>query len=423
MRRFLLALGSLAGALLVLSSAAAAAPSSRAARSLRAALRRDMGRIGGRSGALVVDLNTGTTLYANQATVARLPASVQKLYTTTTVLKRFGPNARLRTTVWGRGRLGPQGVWHGTIYLRGGGDPTFGWASFDHAAYGSSGTTVQRLVGNLLGATPITGVEGSIVGDSSYFDSLPSTAESGYRPDIYMTGELSGLAFDRGFANFSGTEYQQNPTLFAAQQFAGALHAAGVRTGGRVRIGTGRTPAGARLLATVRSARMARLIQLTNTPSDNFLAETLLKDLGASFGRGGTTAAGVSVVRSELVRAFELRLRFNDGSGLSYSDATSPRQLVTLLQAMAGNQVFRRSLAVGGRTGTLQDEMQGTAAQGHCQGKTGTLHSVANLSGYCLARDGHTLAFAFLANDVANPDEVHSIEGNDMAPVLASYNG
>ena len=382
-----------------------------------------MGRIGGHSGALVVDLNTGETLYANAATVARLPASVQKLYTTTTVLARFGPNARLSTTVWGQGSLDTHGVWHGTIYLKGGGDPTFGWASFDKAAYGSSGTTVQRLVSNLLNATGIKGIQGSILGDSSYFDSLRSTAESDYHPDPFMTGELSGLAFDRGFANFTGTRYQQHPVLDAARQFAGALHQAGVRLGPGVRIGTGRTPAAAQLLATIKSARMARLVQLTNTPSDNFLAEMLLKGLGARFGQGGTTAAGVSVVRSELSQAFDLHPRFNDGSGLSYADATSPAQVVTLLQDMAGNQVFRRSLAVGGETGTLVDEMQGTAAQGRCQGKTGSLHSVANLSGYCLAQDGHTLAFAFLANDVPNPDEVHAIEGDDMAPVLANYDG
>jgi D-alanyl-D-alanine carboxypeptidase/D-alanyl-D-alanine-endopeptidase (penicillin-binding protein 4) len=97
--------------------------------------------------------------------------------------------------------------------------------------------------------------------------------------------------------------------------------------------------------------------------------------------------------------------------------------VVTLLRAMAGDQVFRASLAVGGQTGTLQDEMQGTPAAGRCQGKTGSLQHVANLSGYCLARDGHTLAFAFLANDVANPDGVHAIEGDDMAPVLARYDG
>jgi serine-type D-Ala-D-Ala carboxypeptidase/endopeptidase (penicillin-binding protein 4) len=423
MRRFLLALGSLACLLAAMSSPAAAAPSSRAVRSLRAALSRDMGRIGGRSGAVVVDLNTGQTLYANAANVARLPASVQKLYTTTTVLDRFGPDARLRTAVWGTGQLGARGVWRGTIYLKGGGDPTFGWASFDHSAYGTSGTTVQRLVGNLVRATGITAIEGAILGDSSYFDSLPSTAESDYRPDVYMEGELSGLAFDRGFANFSGSEFQPQPALYAAQQFASALHTAGVRLGSHIRVGNGRTPARARLLATVRSARMARLIQLTNTPSDNFLAEMLLKGLGASFGRGGTTAAGVAVVHSELARVFGLRPKFNDGSGLSYADATTPRQVVTLLQAMAGYQVFRKSLAVGGQTGTLKDEMRGTEAAGRCQGKTGSLQSVANLSGYCLARDGHTLAFAFLANGVSNPDQVHLIEGNDMAPVLAKYNG
>ena len=43
---------------------------------------------------------------------------------------------------------------------------------------------------------------------------------------------------------------------------------------------------------------MATLIKLTNTPSDNFFAETLIKDIGAKFGGAGTTAAGAAAVRS-----------------------------------------------------------------------------------------------------------------------------
>ena len=43
---------------------------------------------------------------------------------------------------------------------------------------------------------------------------------------------------------------------------------------------------------------MRDLIRLTNVPSDNFLAETLVKDLGAAFGGAGTTAAGVGVVKT-----------------------------------------------------------------------------------------------------------------------------
>lgn len=382
-----------------------------------------MARIGGRSGAFVLDLTTGATLFADNPTVRRLPASVQKLYTTTTALERFGPGARLRTTVYGRGKLGPRGVWHGTLYLRGGGDPTFGSSSFDQAAYGGAGATVQKLVSNLLAAIPIRRVDGPIVADASYFDSRRSTLESNYRPDVYMTGELSALAFDRGFADFTGTAYQAHPALYAAQQFAAALRTAGVLVSRRVSIHTGRTPSGARLLARVRSPRMARLLKLTNTPSDNFLAEMLLKGLGARFGGAGTTAAGVRVVRAEISHVFHIRPQFDDGSGLSYTDATTPHQVVRLLRAMAHDRVFRNSLAIGGRTGTLQYEMRGTAAQGRCTGKTGTLQSVANLAGYCLARDGHTLAFAILANGLSNPDAVHSIEGNDMAPLLANYNG
>jgi serine-type D-Ala-D-Ala carboxypeptidase/endopeptidase (penicillin-binding protein 4) len=424
MRRFLLILGWLSAALGI-GAPTAGATTSNAVRRLRSALQRDMERIGGRSGAFVLDLNTGATLFARNATVARLPASVQKLYTTSTVLERFGPDARLHTAVWGQGRLGPRGVWHGTLYLKGGGDPTFGSTSFDHAAYDGAGATVGRLVANLIQQAGITGVQGRIMGDATYFDSRRSTAESDYHPDPYMTGELSALAFDRGFANFSGTSYQPHPVLYAADQFVTALRQQGVDVPQGTVVGTGRTPAGphVRLLAEVSSPRMAKLLQLTNTPSDNFLAEMLVKGLGASFGSGGTTAAGVAVIHSEMQNVFGLRPRFDDGSGLSYTDSTTPRQVVTLLQAMAGKRVFRQSLAVGGMTGTLEYEMRGTPAQGRCHGKTGTLQSVATLAGYCQARDGHTLVFAILANAVANPDGVHSIEGNDMAPVLASYDG
>ena len=40
-----------------------------------------------------------------------------------------------------------------------------------------------------------------------------------------------------------------------------------------------------------------------------------------------------------------------------------------------------------------------------------------------LMRDGHELVFAFLANDIGNPDYVHAVEANQMAVALAKYNG
>ena len=166
------------------------------------------------------------------------------------------------------------------------------------------------------------------------------------------------------------------------------------------RVRAGRTPAGATTLATVSSPPISTLIKLTNTPSDNFFAETLLKDLGARVGAGGTTPDGAAVVRATIARRFDLRPRLVDGSGLSYVDRTSPAQVVSLLSQQRHDVPFRDSLAVLGRTGTLLYEDAGTYAAGRCRGKTGTLTGVTALSGYCTARSGNVYTFSILMNGV-----------------------
>jgi D-alanyl-D-alanine carboxypeptidase/D-alanyl-D-alanine-endopeptidase (penicillin-binding protein 4) len=383
-----------------------------------------MPQVGAAAGAYVVDLNTGQVLFSVAPNTGRLPASVEKIYTTSTALLRLGPMQTFATAVLGVGSRDPSGVWDGTLYLRGGGDPTFGSVGFDNVWYGShSSTTMRALVAALLKATGITAVQGGIVGDASFFDSVRGTPATGNQLSSDVEGALSSLSYDRGFADLHGDAFQPHPDLFATQQLAGGLRVAGVKLiGPHFPITLGRTPAGATLLASVQSPPIATLIALTNTPSDNYLAETLLKDIGARLGGAGTTAAGAAVVRAELLSKFGISPRLNDGSGLSRSDSTTPEQVVTVLESMATNSAFVDSLALGGETGTLQDEMTDTVAQGNCRGKTGTLHDVANLAGYCRARDGHTLAFAFMANRIGSPDFVHEVEAR-MAVALAKYNG
>lgn len=420
MRGFLVALGAVAAVFGAGVASAFAKPVPRAAQQLRSALVQGLRQARGQTGAYVLDLSTRQPLFASSATVPRLPASVEKLYTTSTALLRFGPSATLSTAVLGRGTLSPQGAWNGTLYLRGGGDPTFGSASFDQYSYGT-GASVQRLVANLKRQTGIKTISGRIVGDESYFDSLRGTPASGFSYSFWVEGSLSALVFNRGVLNLGAT-HVTHPATYAAQQLVAALRAAHVGVAKTTAIGSGITPAGARVLATVPSPPVSKLVALTNTPSDNFFAEMLLKGLGARFGGRGSTAAGASVVRSELASQFGLTPVFNDGSGLSRSDFTTPRQVVTLLSKMATNPYFVNSLAVAGETGTLQEEMQGTMAQGRCQGKTGTLTDVASLAGYCQALDGHTLAFAFMMNSLGNSAYGHLVEAN-MAVALARYNG
>jgi D-alanyl-D-alanine carboxypeptidase/D-alanyl-D-alanine-endopeptidase (penicillin-binding protein 4) len=389
-----------------------------AQRSLDGALHHGMIDAGRESGAYVLDLTTGRVLYSSDAYRRRIPASVQKLYTTSTALLRFGPTARLTTSVLGVGQRNGA-TFTGTLYLRGGGDPTFGSAAFDTRAYGT-GATVQQLASNLVNVAGIHTMHGSVVADESMFDSLRGTPATGYAPGFYVEGELSALSFNRGWADSAGTSFVPQPALEAGQRLVAALRADGVRIR-HPQVHVGVTPPGAQPLAAVQSPPIATLIALTNAPSDNFFAETLLKDIGARYGAGGSTAAGVGVVKASIASTFGLHPRFNDGSGLSTYDRTSPYEVVSLLRQQATNEPFIDSLAVAGRTGTLMDEMRGTYAQGRCRGKTGSLHNVSNLVGYCRARDGHMLAYALLMNGIA-PIYAHPIQDR-MVVAVAKYDG
>ena len=391
----------------------------KANRALDGSLNLGMRQAGRFSGAYVVDLSANRVLYAKNANTGRLPASVEKLYTTTTVLQRFGPSATLTTSVLGSGTQAG-GTFTGTLYLRGGGDPTFGSSTFDSANYGT-GATIQQLVSALQTATGITALNGNVMADETMFDSDRGTPATGNEPSIDTEGELSALAYNRGWANSIGTVYFKHPAVQAGQELVAALKAAGIRVPRHVKVTAGRTPQDATTLASVHSPPMATLVSLTNTPSDNFFAEMLIKDLGARFGSGGTTAAGAAVVQAQMVKSFDIHPRLNDGSGLSRSDLTTPVQVVTLLRAMAADAQFTASLAVAGETGTLQHEMRGTYAQGRCRGKTGTLHDASNVVGYCQAKDGHSLAYALMMNGIV-PDYAHPIQDR-MQVALAKYIG
>jgi serine-type D-Ala-D-Ala carboxypeptidase/endopeptidase (penicillin-binding protein 4) len=385
---------------------------------LQADLSHELALAGPHSGAYVYDLTAKQALFSERAATLRPPASVEKLYTAATALEQMGASARLTTSVLGAGHLGPGGVWEGSLYLRGGGDPTFGSASFIRAHYGGVGTNVSSLAAQLVGVDGIHHITGSVEGDESYFDSLRGEPSSDYQPDPFLEGTLSGLAFNRGETGTARGSHA--PAGNAAHQLWAALKRRGVVIDGSS--GAARAPVGATQLAQVQSPTIAQLLGLMLPPSDNFFAETLLKDLGARSTGAGTTAAGASAVSSTTATLFSIHPHVVDGSGLSPADRTSPYQVADLLVALAPTSigvVLREHMAVAGRTGTLALRMRGSAAAGRCQGKTGTLTGVSNLVGYCQASDGHVLAFAIFTDEVAI-ESAHLFQDH-MAITVASY--
>lgn len=371
-----------------------------------------MSSAGPASGALVVSLaaapeDPDLEVYAARADAKRVPASVQKLHTTATALRRLGPQARLSTQVLATSPVGG-GRLDGDLYLRGAGDPTFG------------SPQVTTLARTLVEQTGLERVTGRVLGDESAFDQRRGPPSSLFRTSSYV-GPLSALAYNRGRTGLRVPWFQTSPGLFAAQAFERALRREGVVTGSRAR--TGITPAGASAMAAIASPSLANLAARTNRPSDNYFAETLVKVVGMRPGVPASTRAGAQVVTQEMRRLGASPV-VADGSGLSRANRSSPRDVVTLLRAMtldpSAGPAFEASLAVAGRSGTLTSRMRGTAAAGSCRAKTGSLQAVSALAGYCTARDGTTrLAFAFLMNGV-NLFNARRLQDR-MAATLARY--
>ena len=374
------------------------------AQSALASLQQDIGHqlalAGPADGAYVYDITAKKTLFSERAQTLRPPASVEKLYTASAALEQMGPTARLSTSVYGVGHLAPGGIWQGSIYLRGGGDPTFGSSGFIASHYGGTGASVATLVGQLVRHDGIHHITGPVRGDESFLDPRRGEPSSGYAFDPFLEGVLSGLAFNRGE---SGGEHGAHaPAAYAARELWRALKNDGVTVAGSW--GAAKTPAGATLLAAAPSPTLTELLGLMLPPSDNFFAETLTKDLGALYGGAGTTSAGAAVVRRSIQRLLGFTPRVIDGSGLSRADKTSPYQVSQLLVGLYPTPLgtlLREHLAVAGRTGTLELRMRHTGAEGRCRGKTGTLEGASNLVGYCHAANGHVLAFAIFTDEIA----------------------
>jgi serine-type D-Ala-D-Ala carboxypeptidase/endopeptidase (penicillin-binding protein 4) len=373
---------------------------------------------GGASGLFVVDGDTGKVICRLAGKRQRPLASNMKLFTTSTALTRFGPEYRIATKLLSTGEIDEDGVLHGDLYLQGGGDPALGSPAFYDRFLGGFGTNLFALKAQLR-AAGVSTVQGRLYADDTVFDRLRGVADSGYGTSPYI-GPLSGLEFNSGYSNSRGTSFASDPAKIAAAKLDYALRQAGVSIPAVVALA--KTPNDAETLGVVRSPTMAQLIDATNVPSNNLYAETLMKLIGAHFGGGGSTSAGAAVVK-RFARGHNSGVHAVDGSGLTRANHASPAQVVHLLEAMReGEDVdpFIQSLALTGREGTVADRMEGTAAEGRCRTKTGTLTGVSNLSGYCFNRIGKVMVFSILMGSVSDLSLAH-YEQDRIAARIAGY--
>lgn len=175
-----------------------------------------------------------------------------------------------------------------------------------------------------------------------------------------------------------------------------------------------------------RSPTLDQIAKATLEPSQNWIAEQLLRTLGGPPAGTGSAGAGVRRLDRFLVEDVgvdSLDFSFRDGSGLSAYNVIAPRALTRLLTHLHDDtlfDVYRDALAAPGEEdSTLDDRL--LDLEGRIFAKTGTISNVNALSGYLVTDSGRTLVFSILTNGSGLPSNVVRQAMDDVVRALSTY--
>src|SRR5207253_4296788 len=126
----------------------------------------------GEWGLLVVDAESGETLYEQNADKYFVPASNMKLFTTALALAKLGPEYRFHTTLETQGAVSSEGVLNGDLTLAGRGDPNLSNRKFPYELKVEFDGLPQIVLverADVLVTKGVKEISGDVVGDDSYF--------------------------------------------------------------------------------------------------------------------------------------------------------------------------------------------------------------------------------------------------------------
>lgn len=422
-----------------------------------------------RVGVAVLDVDSGRLLYGKNDNVQFNVASNVKLFTVATALSLLGPEYRFKTALYAERERDRSE--YKNLFLRGYGDPTLSTEDLWRLTSELQSRGIKRIKGDILiddtffdeqrvapafeqknedrayrapqGAVSLNynavgvhvypgtgeGQPARIIIDppSPYFivSNETRTVGSGRTSLVVDSQEEKDAAPGREHTqirvrgtirtNDPGQDFAKrvaHPDLYAAWTLFELLTRRGIQVGGKP--GRGSAPPAAQLIDSHYSVPLGVLCRDINKRSNNFMAEQVLKSLGAdSSGRPGSWQKGLQAVSRYLEGMGILpgKYQMQNGSGLYDSNRFTPVQVVTLLRSAYRDfrisADFVASLAVAGADGTIWHRMSGGIAERYVRAKTGTLNGVSALSGFASAPlSGASmlrapLAFSVVLNDLS----------------------
>jgi D-alanyl-D-alanine carboxypeptidase/D-alanyl-D-alanine-endopeptidase (penicillin-binding protein 4) len=383
-------------------------------------------------GVLIVNPRTGDTLYSKNAGKLFMPASNMKIITSAAALTLLGPEYRYRTTFLTDGEV-RDSLLDGNLLVIGHGDPTVS----DRMR--GTATTVMDALADSLRSHRIRQITGSLARVGNAFpDSI-----YGYGWEWDDLGEYYGagvdeLIFNEGMApttlrpppDTARDSLYSGPAKNPAKAYLDALHDAlvrkSIRMDGTVKDSILSTPLKMDTLFVLVSPPLRDILPALMKPSQNQIAEILLRTIGLERGGLGTADSARKIVGQQLLAwgvqpdGFVIR----DGSGLSDQDLLTPETIVRVLDRIQRDTAFAtyyNAMPIAGVDGTIDTRMKGTPAEGNVHAKTGTLAKARSLSGYVTTADGERLIFSILANNTTTPGSAVTHVADVIAAALAAY--
>ncbi|HEX5751836.1 MAG TPA: D-alanyl-D-alanine carboxypeptidase/D-alanyl-D-alanine-endopeptidase [Archangium sp.] len=403
----------------------------------------------------MMSLDDGSVVFSHNADELLNPASNVKLVTSAAALSTLGPEYRYETEFLVESES--DGLKAKTLYVRGKGDPSitterlygivgelfhtglrevqdiivddswfdaertppgFDQEDSDRAYMAPTGALslnwnavgVYLRPGDTLGAKGVVEVEPQsdffvventlTTGNARARRFSVASDAAGTQQKIIVRGQVP-----LGGAYMSVYKKIDNPPMYFGQTLKQMLNARGVKVKGKVKAGL--TPSKAKLVYVSQSETFDLILKRLNKLSSNFVAETLLKTMGAEArGAPGSFAKGIDVVEDFLAREVGIprgTYVMKNGSGLNDANRFSAAQFDRILRYMYERfplaPEYLSSLGIAGKDGTLKYRFDGTEAVGRLRAKTGTLENVSALSGYVQAAGGEKFIFSMMVND------------------------
>lgn len=396
----------------------------------------------------VIDINTGKLIAEHNPNMALNPASCMKIVTSSTALAKLGPDYKFKTNFYSEGGSGAS---IDKIYIQGSGDPFLVNEEIERISAEIKQRGIKRITGGIVaddyffdsndfpkkagneGRSYSAMVSALAVNFNSAEVVVSGAGKSGkpsaeiFPPIDYIkvvnklrTGKRFTVSIvSRQDANGETFTVQgtvparlqkqsvykpvRNPALYAGSIFKYWLTQNGIQVTGKVT--HGKVPQDAKLIAVGESLPLTEIVQKMNKVSNNFIAEQLTKHLGGVvYGAPASTEKGIRVYEDYLSELGVARNSYalENGSGLSDNTSVTAHQLAHILAIAYSDKKIRdafiESLPVFGVDGTTKRWKFAPSLIGVARAKTGTLNGVSTLAGYVPMKNGHTAAFAILAN-------------------------